>query len=142
MTSEAKFRLDLIELIKHWGGHVSAVESHYSSPGIPDLDYCLDGVEGHIELKFWGAKPPEIRPTQIAWMRDRVKAGGHPLMVMVRGPEIYICHGQSATFLGRKPRLEHWRKAAWAIIESLENPLLMDALRHPEQCGTMRGNLS
>jgi len=44
-------------------GHFSRVESHETSAGIPDVDYCLNGVESHIELKFGRTVAPKIRPT-------------------------------------------------------------------------------
>jgi len=59
-------------------GHFSRVESHETSSGIPDVDYCIRGVEGHIELKFARGKIPKIRGTQVRWFRDRAKQGGNP----------------------------------------------------------------
>jgi len=59
--------------------HISSVESHLTSAGIPDLDVCIDGEENHIELKWsWEDNAPEIRPTQVRWFKNRCKAGGNP----------------------------------------------------------------
>lgn len=61
-------------------GHFSRVESHETSSGIPDVDYCIRGIENHVELKFGKNKRPKIRGTQTRWFRHRVKAGGHPYL--------------------------------------------------------------
>lgn len=64
--------------------HVSHVESHATSAGIPDINVCGDGIHEWIELKaiMAIADPIKIRPTQYSWFRDRVAKGGHPLMVV------------------------------------------------------------
>jgi hypothetical protein len=57
--------------------HYSRVESHATSPGIPDLSVCHDGAEGFIELKFSdGKKVPEMRESQVRWITKRVESGG------------------------------------------------------------------
>tara|TARA_Y100000034_G_scaffold136730_1_gene215293 strand:- start:2833 stop:3276 length:444 start_codon:yes stop_codon:yes gene_type:complete len=62
-------------LKKH--GKLSQIESHATSVGFPDTHYCLDGREGVIELKYWSLKKEyAIRKTQIAWLRDYLKANG------------------------------------------------------------------
>ncbi len=59
--------------------HISSVESHLTAAGIPDLDFCISGLEGHIEVKFSSNKlAPKIRSTQVRWFKKRVRAGGTP----------------------------------------------------------------
>lgn len=59
--------------------HISEVESHISSPGIPDLDVCSQGKEIHLEIKHSdNGVMPSIRPTQKKWFNRRVAAGGKP----------------------------------------------------------------
>ncbi len=75
--SEANFWKYIKDNIGH-RGHFSRVESHLTSAGIPDVDYCIRGVESHIELKFEWDCGAEIRGTQCRWFRKRINAGGHP----------------------------------------------------------------
>lgn len=63
-------------------GRYSRIESN-TSPGIPDVSYTINGHRGWIELKDAGdtnAKLPfkrkGLRPDQINWFRDEIKAGG------------------------------------------------------------------
>lgn len=80
--SEKDFRKEVVDGLSGPNSHVSCVESHETSAGIPDIDYCIHGVEGHVELKYSkkGGKQPRLRPTQKKWMRERIKAGGIPFL--------------------------------------------------------------
>jgi len=84
MKNESEFSTCVCNIIKRAEGDVSRVESKNTSPGIPDLDYCLQGNEGKIELKYCTTKRgADIKPSQVRWMRQRVKSGGKP---------IYLCY--------------------------------------------------
>ena len=66
-------------------GHLRQIESHATSVGFPDTNFCIDGCEGGIELKYWNAKKGYVlRKNQIAWMRDRLKAGGSVFLLFLR----------------------------------------------------------
>lgn len=79
--SEQKFWEEFSGNLGH-KGHFSRVESHATSAGIPDIDFCMSDVESHIELKFGNEKKaPSIRPSQVKWFDRRVKAGGHPIIL-------------------------------------------------------------
>lgn len=71
--------------------HLSWIESHETSPGIPDIEYCvktphqIGGVVGNIELKALGDNM-EVRPSQLKWFRERMAAGGNPLILV----KVYI----------------------------------------------------
>lgn len=79
--SEGEFVTEIekgIEIIDS-NAHISKVESHLTAAGIPDFDFCFDGAEGHMEIKFSGDKnAPHIRPSQVKWFKKRAKAGGCP----------------------------------------------------------------
>lgn len=77
IKDEKDFRRFFCHIIESAHGHVSMVESPETSPGIPDLNWCINGKEGWTELKvsIYGENP-HIRPTQKAWIRRRVKVGG------------------------------------------------------------------
>jgi len=83
-VNEAKFSKVVCGIIVARGGQVSKVEAHASANGIPDLDYCLGGIEGHIELKVAReGKASTVRPSQRIWMRDRTNAGGTPFYLVL-----------------------------------------------------------
>lgn len=91
--SEKDFWGEMRENVGHLG-HFSRVESPQTSAGIPDVDFCVDGVEGHIELKFGrDTKTPSIRPSQVKWFKSRVEAGGHPIIFakLIVGVEVRYC---------------------------------------------------
>ena len=62
--------------------HLSRIESHATSVGFPDVEGCIEGTEFWVELKSWDPKKGwHIRPSQIAWMRARLNAGGKRIFV-------------------------------------------------------------
>lgn len=70
--------------------------------GVPDVDYCIDGVEGKIELKAVKRYPLRdssmlfptgtgLRPAQIAWIVKRLMHKGRVfLLIGVEGDVILI----------------------------------------------------
>lgn len=70
-------------------GRVSRVENPLD-PGMPDVSYCINGVEGWIELKVatWPARPDGIvgrgliRPAQRAWWAKQLNAGGWTFILL------------------------------------------------------------
>lgn len=77
-------------------GHLSWVESHATSAGIPDLNYCINGIEGWVELK-WGNF--EVKSTQVRWMEDRVNSGGFPLFLIHIDQQFFMVPGSHAQML-------------------------------------------
>lgn len=87
MNPEKKF----YELFKtKLGGkstHIQRIESSVTQ-GIPDVNYCINGVEGWLELKSWEKAigrgdfyVPKLRPQQCAWLHRRSSAGGRALLL-------------------------------------------------------------
>lgn len=66
---------------KNSGMHWSRIES-WASPGIPDLNGCYQGYEFWIELKVRRSKRIIVRPHQIAWHYNRIRAGGSSFIVI------------------------------------------------------------
>ena len=64
----------------HWQG----IETGGTGRGIPDLNYCLDGQEGWIELKSTAAWAVKIEPGQVAWIERRARAGGRVFVAVRR----------------------------------------------------------
>jgi hypothetical protein len=93
-------------------GHFSRVESHETSSGIPDVDYCIAGVEGHIELKYGKDRGPKIRGSQVKWFRDREKRGGRPWILtelVMNKTSYYLLHrGSAIETLARNHDHEVW----------------------------------
>lgn len=78
---EKGFQDMVVGMFKLRGGHAVNVEPGITNPGMPDLNWCLAGIEGNLELKYGyeNGAAPIIRPNQIVWFRERVKAGGYPM---------------------------------------------------------------
>lgn len=81
INNEHDLQTLIIDYITQEGGHASNVESGRTAAGIPDVDYHLD-VTNNLEIKHITKKrTSHIRPTQVKWFRDRIKAGGEPLLL-------------------------------------------------------------
>jgi hypothetical protein len=86
-------------------GHYSRIESE-PAPGFPDVNYCIEGVEGNIELKD-SRKPKAhlpfkirgIRLSQELWIRDRVAESGNVWLIVRIGSEIHLLRGYYAKYL-------------------------------------------
>lgn len=116
--SESKFSKTVCAIIKSGcGGHVSQVEAAASAAGIPDLDYCVGGNEGHIELKYGHKnKMPELRPSQVRWFKKRVGAGGSPFFLCLNNDtdEVYYIEGIRAENLAGSLPIHEWKmQATW-----------------------------
>lgn len=66
------------------------------SPGIPDISYALDGVDGWIELKYRAAWPKRAKlklldPAQAIWHMQRGQAGNGNVYTLAQiGREHYL----------------------------------------------------
>jgi len=137
--SEAKLSKTVCGIINTLGGHVSRVEAAASAAGIPDLDYCLTGKESHIELKYGHSqKMPELRPSQVRWFRDRVKAGGRPFILCLDGDTdfVYLVRGIDACELKGKQPISKWRDTS--ILEWQMGDDLLVGLRNFLSLGNNR----
>ena len=121
-VNEAQFRKWVVASIKKVGGHASSVESHATSPGIPDVDYCINGVSGHIELKVYGSKG--LRQSQILWFKHRIKAGGKPWILIYSVEGVYLIAGEHYRLvinMNQKEKLK-WEMIAAQIWPTLPTP--------------------
>jgi hypothetical protein len=91
-------------------GHYSRIESPDTSPGFPDVDYCLYDevrdmpINGTIELKY--AKNPRsrtpftdkhgMRQSQIIWIRERLRVWGTVWIMAEITPNVLIFDGEVA----------------------------------------------
>jgi len=110
--NESKFSKHIRGIIKSaCGGHVSRVEAAESAAGIPDLDYCVHGREGHIELKVGSVKkPPDLLASQVRWFRKRIEAGGDPFFLCLNTDNnaVYLVDGQFFQQLSGKTDIATW----------------------------------
>ena len=56
--------------------HWQSVETWSTGQGVPDLNYCIEGREGWIELKAAKGLKVKFQPHQIAWLERRYRSGG------------------------------------------------------------------
>jgi len=111
-----KYLLDNVDGTGHW----KFVESKEVSPGFPDINFCVNGVEGWVELKHGtDKKPPTLRPTQCAWFRRRVGVKGNCWLLLAvavgRDNYFYLLHGKDVPALVKANGIEDWTKnnIAW-----------------------------
>lgn len=92
------------------GSHWQAVETGGTGLGIPDSNYCIDGVEGWVEFKQTSAWSVSVRPEQNSWHRTRTARGGRTFFAVRRqhdgGPrkgvavdELWMCLGKYSSHL-------------------------------------------
>jgi hypothetical protein len=90
------------------------VEMDVLAPGVPDLNYCCDGVEGFIELKQTSAWSVVVGENQVPWVERRLRAGGRVFVAVRRrcpsGPR-------------RRAKDELWLLAGAAIRDLAEEGL-------------------
>lgn len=67
-------------------GHFDRIESHAVSVGRPDVNYCIDGREGDIELKIFDRKRGGfvLRASQNAWFCKRHRSGSRRIFILAR----------------------------------------------------------
>lgn len=74
--------------------HWQSVETWSTGRGVPDLNYCIDGNEGWIELKSIDGWKLNMRPEQTAWISQRIRYGGRVLIAVRRKEdELWMFHG-------------------------------------------------
>lgn len=70
--------------------HWQRIETAAIGAGIPDINYCCEGFEGWLELKFVKGWRVDLRPEQHAWINRRIRAGGNVNIAVrrttVKGP--------------------------------------------------------
>lgn len=97
-------------------GHLDRIESHATSQGRPDVNYCFNGVQGDVELKIYDRKRGGfvLRATQNAWMCNRVRHGGTPWILaryddQFGKPEFLLIPGAKSRELIHDRSYETWK---------------------------------
>jgi hypothetical protein len=68
--------------------HFQPIEIGGTGHGVPDCNFCYQGIEGWIEFKKDTKGRMDIRPEQIGWMIERLRHGGL-VRIAVRLETIY-----------------------------------------------------
>lgn len=115
--------------------------------GVPDVNFCINGIEGHLELKF--RRDPPIRDTtpvfprpnkgglresQAAWIARRMSAGGRVFILPQIGTRLYLLHGYHAVRFKDYAVEDFEQVARWSagpIIKATEWFSLTVALTDP-----------
>lgn len=113
--------------------HGCRIETGATSNGQPDVNYCLDGVEDNLELKFARKnKWCELRPSQYQWMKKRARAGKQCWILVEithQNRWLLIASGSAEVLIKHKEQ-PVWTSAATAIWDgSIDFEELSDYLR-------------
>ena len=131
MSGEASLWVRLREAVKG-KGHFCRLE-YNPTVGIPDVDYCVFGVEGKIELKDRPKAPARattaafgdkgLRDEQVGWILTRIRHGGLVWVMAEVGPAIYLIHGSWAEAFNEMTVAELERASTWRLpVGPLKNP--------------------
>jgi hypothetical protein len=106
-----------------------AVETGATAGGVPDLNFCKNGVEGWCEMKACMHWRATIRPAQVGWTERRMRCGGRVFVAVRRAyEELWMFHGSQIRALKTErvdavPNLGHWTggtaKWDWPEIERI-----------------------
>ena len=109
-------------------GHLDRIESHSTSQGRPDVNYCIDGCMGDIELKIFDKRKGGLvlRANQNAWFCNRVRHNGR-CFILARydndfGNSTFILiEGRHSRALIHDRSYETWRDLAKCLWQNKIN---------------------
>lgn len=118
-TADGGLRVIFREHLRAFGYDTLSIESRGTMTGVPDLNFCVDGIEGWIEFKRADARLRcTIRPAQIAWMFRRAGAGGR-VFIAVRDDygalrsRLWLYRGTAAEALAARALPEVLHLGCW-----------------------------
>lgn len=77
------------------GFHWQSIETGGTGRGIPDSNYCCDGIEGWVEFKQTEGWAVTLRPEQIGWLVTRSMRGGRVFIAVRRQHDGGVRRGES-----------------------------------------------
>lgn len=101
---------------------ICAIENS-AGVGNPDTNYCIHGRDGWIEIKYkedYPVRPSTpvmrnaLRPSQIIWFRDRLKAGSRHIFFFIRiSTDYYLLGGNCYTEFDSLTRGNFGEQSVW-----------------------------
>lgn len=126
-------------------------------PGVPDVNYCINGAEGWLELKCPPVKANEqtsvfggahgLSPVQMAWALSQAQAGGRCFLLTANEHFTYLhdlcwlSERYSATVLNKLSRTEFSRLAIVASGRKFDKNVWTDIRAHLTEEGDMFNDL-
>ena len=111
-VSEDDFRRHVIDLLGKDGCHLSHIESHLTSAGIPDINFYKSGRDVWLELKVAKDGKVKMRPTQKRWHKDRAARGGQSWVLVLSPSKDRVLWLPGAVAAGLEPSWLAWVGAA------------------------------
>lgn len=126
-------------------------------PGVPDVNYCINGAEGWLELKCPPVKAHEqaavfggahgLSPVQVAWALSQAQAGGRCFLLTANEHFTYLhdlcwlSERYSATVLNKLSRTEFSRLAIVASGRKFSKEVWTEIRAHLTEEGDMFNDL-
>lgn len=126
-------------------------------PGVPDVNYCINGAEGWLELKCPPVKANEqtavfggahgLSPVQMAWALSQAQAGGRCFLLTANEHFTYLhdlcwlSERYSATVLNKLSRTEFSRLAIVSSGRKFDKDVWTDIRAHLTEEGDMFNDL-
>ena len=129
MYSEDEFRRHFIALATARQYHVTHIESHMTSAGVPDLNLFKYSRDCWIELKVVKDGKIRLRPTQKRWHRERAQAGGRSWVVVLDRATDTILWVSGDVAVGLGPAAQDWR-AVSNILPVAETAAFLDEITY------------
>jgi hypothetical protein len=89
---------------KNIRGHFVRIESGWTSTGVPDAEYCIDGDAGYIEFKQARGGRVTIRTLQSSFAEARTAAGGRVALAVKVGSGLKLYDGRAMRTLLLDPK--------------------------------------
>jgi hypothetical protein len=84
-------------------GHWQSIESGSTGGGIPDSNYCINGIEGWVEFKKTNGWAVRMRPAQVGWIFKRSLHSGRVWIgVRRKDDELWLVPGSMVRTLAEE----------------------------------------
>lgn len=105
-------------------GHFTRIEFNLEA-GVPDVDYCLKGEEGKIELKHahrWPSRMTTpvfgaegLRDSQVIWIYHRVRHGGRVFIVSQVHNALFAVPGSFGRTFNSMTKFQLQKASVWWV---------------------------
>lgn len=104
-------------------GHFDRIESTFTVNGRPDVNFCIEGYEGDLELKVYDPKQGGfvLRSAQNIWFKRRIMVGGNCWLfarcdyIPGNKPRFLLIKGCDVHRLAHDRTYDGWLAAAYKI---------------------------